>query len=78
MGFKLRVAPPFGNNLLKLIASSEPVQLLNPTLLGKSGAFNTYGGNVETLSRSINEAVVQRPAVRWAMTGYRFTVAEGQ
>jgi hypothetical protein len=73
------VGPPFGNELIKVVASISPTNLIPAGQLGAAaGGFRSVEGGVEELARNLAVAVASAPAGKFAQQNLVLrTVAQG-
>lgn len=73
--YHLQVGPPFGTNLIKVIATTAQVPLVDRQSLARSGAFDSYRGTPEELARQLQVVVAAQPQAAWAMAEQVFEIA---
>ena len=73
--FKLRVSAPYGVNLIKALATREPVSLLDASQFTQSGAFRTVRGGAGGLARQLQVVAKNEPRAGWAAAQMPFTAA---
>ena len=62
VGARITVSPPFGAELIKVIASSKPMSVIADAELQPRGPFRSLNGGVPTLMRDL-EVVANQPAL---------------
>ena len=75
MTWKLQVGPPFGANLIKVLATKRPVALLAAAEFVQTDAFRTFRGDPEKLARQLNVVAAQAPDAGWANAELTFVSA---
>ena len=75
MQYQLLVGPPFGANLIKVLATKRPVSLLAAAEFAQSGAFRNFRGSPEALARQLNVVAEQAPDAGWANAELTFVSA---
>jgi len=66
--YSLRLDGPPGTELIKVFASSQPLQLTQQAGTVQVGVFAALPGTATTVSRDIGAAVAAQPAVEWSQT----------
>ena len=75
MQYQLQVGPPYGANLIKVLATKRPVSLLSAAEFAQSGAFRNFRGGPEALARQLNVVAAQAPDAGWANAELTFVSA---
>lgn len=57
------VTAPAGNELIRVIASTSPLQITDPQMLTGNGAFQGIEGGAEQVARDLTLAVTERPQI---------------
>lgn len=73
--FRLRVVPPAGGNLIRVIATTSQEPILEPqSLVRGTGPFPSYTGSPDSIARRVEAAAVAEPDQQWTMRDYHFRV----
>lgn len=75
MQYQLQVGPPFGANLIKVLATKQPVSLLEAAEFARAGAFRSFSGGPAALARQLNVVATQAPDAGWANADLTFVSA---
>lgn len=73
--WSLRVSAPYGANLIKAVATKQPVSLLDASQFARNGDFRSFSGGADQLARQIQIVADKQPRAGWAAAQQNFTVA---
>ncbi len=65
--FKLKVGGPSGNDLIKVIVTNKPVEIVEEGESVEEGAFRAFTGKADKLSRDIAVELTEKPEIEGAM-----------
>lgn len=72
--WQLTVNPPFGANMLTVIATSTEVDLLSGLTVAAVGPFRSIDDDAENLARHLSVEMAAKPEARWSSTRIDFAV----
>ena len=64
--YNFSMGGPPGTELIKVVASSQPVPVIQSVTGTQAGAFRSYGATADAVSRDITTVVGSSPQVAWA------------
>lgn len=76
--WQLTVSPPFGANMITVIASSVEVDLLSGLSVAAAGPFRSIDGDAQGLARHLGVEMTAKPEARWSSTRIDFAVVESR
>lgn len=72
--WQLTVNPPFGANMLTVIAASTEVDLLSGLTVAAAGPFRSIDSDADNLARHLSVEMTTKPEARWSTTRIDFAV----
>jgi hypothetical protein len=65
-GYALKVSPPFGANVIKVIATTASTPMVPRDRMAQEGDFSTFAGDPDDLARQIQVVMTQNAQAAWA------------